>query len=74
MYQNQITEEVKKISSPLIKHLLHSMKQGERSEFTIVKDYINSNDEDNFEDNTLNDLLGNNYDNQKDLFVEINLQ
>ena len=50
------------------------MKQGEKSEFTIVKNYINSEDEDNFEDKTLNDLLANNFDNQKDLFVEIDLQ
>lgn len=50
------------------------MKQGEKSEFTIVKNYINSEDEDNFEDKTLNDLLASNFDNQKDLFVEIDLQ
>jgi hypothetical protein len=39
------------------------MKQGEKSEFTIVKNYINSEDEDNFEDKTLNDLLASNFDN-----------
>lgn len=49
------------------------MKKGEKCEFTVHPNYINSTEEENFEDKTLNDLLGGSFDNQKELYIDIKL-
>lgn len=64
---------MKAIESPLIRHLVAHVKKGEKCEFTVHTNYINSAEEESLEDHTLNELLGQTFDSNSELYVDIHL-